>query len=139
MVRSSCVVLWPLSPISAPRRHIIDQYLARYRAGECQQVWAELLAQGAALREEPLASDTVDLARETMQRVRHNIELHIRHGAECYSPTIWRDGLSAHVTASLAACSTLNLTLSGLDNGEYLTLMSGWPPSWPSALVAISC
>jgi hypothetical protein len=50
-------------------------YLERYRAGECQQVWAELLAQGAGIREEPLASEAWAVAQETMRRVRHNIEL----------------------------------------------------------------
>jgi hypothetical protein len=53
----------------------MGQYLERYRAGECQQVWAGLLAQGAAIREEPLASDAWAVAQETMRRVRHNIEL----------------------------------------------------------------
>jgi hypothetical protein len=50
-------------------------YLERYRAGECQQVWAELLAQGAAIRQEPLANDAWAVAQETMRRVRHNLEL----------------------------------------------------------------
>jgi hypothetical protein len=50
-------------------------YLERYRAGECQQIWAELLAEGAAIREEPLASDAWAVAQETMRRVRHNLEL----------------------------------------------------------------
>jgi hypothetical protein len=53
----------------------MGRYLERYRAGECQQVWAELLAEGAAVREGPLASDAWAVAQETMRRVRHNIEL----------------------------------------------------------------
>ena len=53
----------------------MGQYLERYRAGEHERVWAELLALGAAIRIEPLATDAFDVARETMRRVRHNIEL----------------------------------------------------------------
>ncbi len=50
-------------------------YLARYLAGEHEQVWAELTALGAAVREEPLVRDALAVARETMRRARHNIEV----------------------------------------------------------------
>jgi hypothetical protein len=50
-------------------------YLARYLDGEHEQVWAELVALGAAVRDEPLYSDAWAIACETMRRVRHNIEL----------------------------------------------------------------
>jgi hypothetical protein len=40
-------------------------YLERYRNGEREQVWAELLALGAQVREEPLFSDALAIARET--------------------------------------------------------------------------
>jgi hypothetical protein len=53
----------------------MGRYLERYLAGECQKVWNELLAQGAAIRSEPLASDAWTVAEETMRRVRYNIEL----------------------------------------------------------------
>jgi hypothetical protein len=49
-------------------------YLERYVAGEYRHVWAELQALGAAVRGEPLYSDALAVARETMRRVRHNIE-----------------------------------------------------------------
>jgi hypothetical protein len=49
-------------------------YLERYLAGEYEQVWAELEALGAAVREEPLYSDALAVARETMRRVRENLE-----------------------------------------------------------------
>jgi hypothetical protein len=49
-------------------------YLERYVAGEHEPVWAELQALGAAVRAEPLYSDAQAVARETMRRVRHNIE-----------------------------------------------------------------
>lgn len=53
----------------------MGQYLERYLTGECQPVWDELLAQGAAIRQEPLESLAWAVAQETMRRVRHNIEL----------------------------------------------------------------
>lgn len=49
--------------------------LERYRAGDCEQVWAELLAHGAAIRTEPLLSAALGVAHETMTRVRANIEV----------------------------------------------------------------
>ncbi len=50
-------------------------YLDRYLSGEHEQVWAELVALGAAVREEPLYSDAWAVACETMRRARYNIEL----------------------------------------------------------------
>jgi hypothetical protein len=50
-------------------------YLERYVAGKHEQVWAELQALGAAVREEPLYADALAVARATMRRVRHNIEV----------------------------------------------------------------
>ncbi|HET9109226.1 MAG TPA: hypothetical protein VFN78_00235 [Ktedonobacterales bacterium] len=52
----------------------MSSYLERYLAGEHELVWAELQALGAAVREEPLHSEALAVARETMRRVRHNIE-----------------------------------------------------------------
>lgn len=50
-------------------------YLERYLHGEREVVWAELTALGPLVREEPLYTDAVAVARETMRRARHNIEL----------------------------------------------------------------
>lgn len=50
-------------------------FLSRYLDGEHEQVWAELLALGEQVREEPLYSDALAVAHETMRRVRYNIEL----------------------------------------------------------------
>ncbi len=50
-------------------------YLERYKAGEHEQVWAELQALGAAVREEPLYTDAITVARETMRRARRNIKV----------------------------------------------------------------
>lgn len=50
-------------------------YLDRYLAGEHEQVWAELLALGATVRDEPLYTDALAVARETMTRAKYNCEL----------------------------------------------------------------
>jgi hypothetical protein len=61
-------------------------YLERYVHGEQLQVWDELLAAGSRVREEPLASQAWAVARETMRRVRHNVDLlHIRLPALGYT------------------------------------------------------
>lgn len=61
------------------------------------QVWADLMALGAQIREEPLYSDALAVARETMRRVRYNIELLIprltKLGYQFGSPDIETDGL----------------------------------------------
>ncbi len=49
-------------------------YLQRYQQGECKQVWTELIALGEQVRQEPLLSDALAVARETMSRVRVNAE-----------------------------------------------------------------
>jgi 3-oxoacyl-ACP reductase-like protein len=51
-----------------------NSYLDRYLSGEHEQVWAELVAVGEQVRKEPLYSDAWAVARETMRRVRLNIE-----------------------------------------------------------------
>lgn len=53
----------------------METFLQRYMAGEHQQVWQELLARGEQVREEPLYSDALAVARETMRRARRNIEM----------------------------------------------------------------
>jgi len=50
-------------------------YLERYVAGEYERVWDELVALGTEVREEPLYSDALAVARETMRRVRKNLEI----------------------------------------------------------------
>jgi hypothetical protein len=50
-------------------------YLERYRRGECEQVWAELLALGGRVREARLHEEAVAVSRETMARARANIEM----------------------------------------------------------------
>jgi hypothetical protein len=50
-------------------------FLKRYHQGEYQQVWDELDALGAGVREDAVHPEATAVARETMQRVRHNIEV----------------------------------------------------------------
>ncbi len=51
----------------------MSSFLERYASGEHEQVGDELLALGTAVREEPLYTGALAVARETMRRVRHNI------------------------------------------------------------------
>jgi hypothetical protein len=53
----------------------MPNYLDRYRQGEFEQVWAELLALGSQVREPQLLDQAKAVARETMGRARTNIEL----------------------------------------------------------------
>lgn len=50
-------------------------YLERYLAGAHKPVWAELVALGERVYEEPLYADAWAVARETMRRMRTNIDL----------------------------------------------------------------
>ncbi len=49
-------------------------YLERYASGEHEQIWDDLLALGAKAREGQVYPDALAVARETMGRVRQNIE-----------------------------------------------------------------
>jgi hypothetical protein len=53
----------------------MSTYLDRYLAGEYEAVWDELTALGDKVRQEPLYSDAIAVARETMRLARHNVEL----------------------------------------------------------------
>jgi hypothetical protein len=52
----------------------MPSYLQRYRQGECEQVWAELVALGGEVRRRPLFDEALAVAHETMTRARANIE-----------------------------------------------------------------
>jgi hypothetical protein len=52
----------------------MSTYLQRYLDDEREAVWAELMALGPRVREEPLFSDAQAVARETMTRARANVE-----------------------------------------------------------------
>lgn len=49
-------------------------YIARYQAGEREQVWAELTALGEQVRQEHILPDALAVAYETMSRVRENVQ-----------------------------------------------------------------
>lgn len=53
----------------------MDSFFSRYQKGECEAVWAELLALQGQVRHEPHYSDALAVARETMRRAQHNIEV----------------------------------------------------------------
>jgi hypothetical protein len=50
-------------------------YAERYQQGDYEAVWAELVAQGAVVRSEPLFSDAKAVADLMMRRARHNVAL----------------------------------------------------------------
>jgi hypothetical protein len=50
-------------------------FLARYQKGEHQKVWEELIDLGSAVRDKRVLPDAVAVAKEMMQRVRHNIDI----------------------------------------------------------------
>ncbi|MGG5817753.1 hypothetical protein [Falsiroseomonas sp. HW251] len=52
-----------------------EAWPARYEAGEHEAVWAEMVACGPRIREAPFAAPAEAVARETMRRVRRNIEI----------------------------------------------------------------
>ena len=49
--------------------------LQRYRAGERELVWNELLTLGEKVRQEPYLTESIEVARETMFRAKENIQL----------------------------------------------------------------
>ncbi len=54
------------------------EWLSRYQAGEHEVVWAEMTALGLSIDQAPYAEHAEAVARETMRRARHNIELIIQ-------------------------------------------------------------
>ncbi len=52
----------------------MSRWLERYRAGACVQVWTELTSLGADVRAEHSWPDAAEVTRETMQRVRRNVD-----------------------------------------------------------------
>jgi hypothetical protein len=54
---------------------VMPTYFARYQAGDRERVWADLVALGVAIRQEPILSDAVEVARETMMRAGQNVDV----------------------------------------------------------------
>src|SRR5258708_8145630 len=53
----------------------MTSYLDRYLAGACEQVWRELTRLGEQVGTGSVQADARAVARETMRRARHNIEV----------------------------------------------------------------
>jgi hypothetical protein len=54
----------------------VGSFYERYKNGEYEQVWAELVSYGEAIRDDArMLEDAVSVAHETMSRARYNIEL----------------------------------------------------------------
>ena len=95
-----------------------ERWLERYCAGEHADVWAELVALGPAVREEPARSAAETVAAETMQRVRANVETltdRLREAGYEFAvdpPHIPPDrDLSAHVAAVETRAGPLPMSL----------------------------
>ena len=126
-------------------------YLERYRNGECEQVWSDLQALGAAVREEPHYSEARAVATETMRRVRWNCELLVsRLRALGYLFGTYPDGSTGYYTEgplvgpsnhTRADCAELEaeagpLPLSLVAFWEEVGLVDfvGMHPEWPDGL-----
>ncbi len=79
----------------------MSNYYDRYRRGERIEVWSELITLGEAVRQEPVYSDAVAVARETMTRARENVETLITRldgiGYEFLTRPRAMQGLAAHL------------------------------------------
>lgn len=59
---------------SKPAKSARIAFLERYQAGECVQVWADLVALGPEVRRDLHAEAALAVARETMRRVKTNVQ-----------------------------------------------------------------
>jgi hypothetical protein len=79
----------------------LSNYYGRYQRGERIRVWSDLIALGEAVRQEPVYSDAVAVARETMTRARQNVETLITRldgiGYEFVTRHRALQGLAAHL------------------------------------------
>ncbi len=89
-------------------------FLARYLAGETEQVWQELIALRGAVRTPRYYDDARAVAEETMRRVRRNLEALIpmlaQHGYRYNAPTLDPPGA--------VLCSPTPADLEALDEFE---------------------
>jgi hypothetical protein len=54
---------------------VTSSLLVRYRNGGRESVWTDLMALGGQVRDSPLFEDARDVARETMERAKSNVDL----------------------------------------------------------------
>jgi hypothetical protein len=100
--------------------------LDRYLNGECQEVWQDMVALGAAVRSDFYYKDVQEVATETMKRARHNVEsivgkldtLGYRFSPQDDENPIFSDPFEAAEQAMLRAFQTLGpiRTLPGMPN-----------------------
>ena len=109
-------------------------YLQRYVAGEHEPVWAELVALGAAAYDEPVHSDAVAVARETMRRARANIETLIPC-LQRLGYTFGYNWLDPDMQASMTNYPAL-FTAPGPDVQEQLGELERWADGIPLSIRA---
>ena len=126
-------------------------YLERYRAGEHEQVWADLQALGPSILHEPYASAAQAVATETMRRVRRNCELLISrlqnfgyrfgifpdgtHRSYASAPlTPPSDALRADCTELAAEAGALPVSLVAFWSEVGAVDLVGMRPGWPDGL-----
>lgn len=63
---------WPLEPVSLPV--VEGTWAERYRAGDCELVWDEIVELGEAVYAEPHRSQVEPVLAEMMRRVRQNLK-----------------------------------------------------------------
>ena len=73
----------------------MPSFLERYRSGDRAGVWNDLLNMGSAVRSEPIWEDARTVARETMERARHNVALLVERLTEleyrfAFPDDVWR-------------------------------------------------
>ena len=122
-------------------------YLERYRNGEHLDVWSELQRSGDAIQEPEILADALEVVRETMQRVRRNLELLIeRLRSSGYQFGIYADGThipsfstplreappdaASHIARLEAQLGHLPLSLYGCYAWLGRVDLSGHHPDW---------
>jgi len=126
-------------------------YISRYLAGEHREVWADLRSLGAGVREEPVAADAREVARETMSRVLRNLRrLEHRLAGLGYEFGVYPDGETPSWSEGALVPPSPHTpreveTLRGLAGPIPLSLEAFWSvvgsvdfvgrrPGWPSGL-----
>jgi hypothetical protein len=117
----------------------LSNYYDRYQRGQRIEVWSDLIALGEAVRQEPVFSDAVAVARETMTRARHNVETLIKRldgiGYRFMTRQRALQGLAAHMegfqelaakqlesirTNQLPGFESIEALMPGFTKGQFL-------------------
>ncbi len=124
----------------------VSTFLSRYLGGEYERVWAELVSLGPGVREQPVAADARDVARETMRRAGENIRRIVerldrigyrfghRPGYEhlatpvVYSPP--PPDIGEQMSRLEAAAGSLPLSLRAWFDVVGSVNLMGWHPDW---------